>query len=90
MTAPAAFWQVQRDRTAPSSSFLVSNGRRPTGKAGPRLKRGLCRAGLNILNILLTPGGCGTFRAGVTRYRAGVTRHRAGVARFRCFKHRFS
>ncbi|EHP6371501.1 hypothetical protein KJI07_004712 [Escherichia coli] len=38
---------------------------------------------LNILNILLTPGGCATFRAGVPRYRAGVPRYRAGVPRFR-------
>lgn len=45
---------------------------------------------LNILNILLTPGGCATFRAGVRRCRAGVRRYRAGVRRFRLHQYLFS
>ena len=53
------------------------------GKARQRHQGAGCAAqDLNILNILLTPGGCATFRAGVPRYRAGVPRYRAGVPRY--------
>ncbi len=45
---------------------------------------------LNILNILLTPGGCATFRAVVRRYRAVVRRYGAGVRRFRRHQYLFS
>lgn len=69
LTATRAFLGVQ-----PSAHGRLA-------RPGRASSAGCAAQDLNILNILLTPGGCGTFRAGVERDRAGVERDRADVER---------
>lgn len=62
LTATRAFLGVQ-----PSAHGRLA-------RPGRASSAGCAAQDLNILNILLTPGGCGTFRAGVERDRADVER----------------